>query len=62
MLTINMEHLYIQYIFYVLKFFIISEKKKNLLPLTILNKIVKYIDSYHIQQSFDPYITIQYSN
>ena len=61
MLTINMEHLYIQYIFYVLKFFITFEKK-NLLPLTILNKIVKYTDSYHIQQFFDPHITIQYSN
>ena len=63
MLTINMEPLYIQYIFYELNFSLFLKKKKRiLLLLTILNKIVKYTDSYHIQQVFDPHITIQYSN
>ena len=48
--------------FLCVKFFFIFEKKKYLLLLTSLNKIVKYTDSCHIQQSFDPHITIQYSN
>ena len=62
MLTINMEHLYIQYIFYELNFSLFKKKKRISLLLTILNKIVKYTDSCHIQQFFDPHITIQYSN
>ena len=64
MLTINMEHLYIQYIFYELNFslFFVLKKKRFLLLLAILNKIVKYTDSCHIQQFFDPHITIQYCN
>ena len=62
MLTINMEHLYIQYIFYELNFSLFLKIRRILLLLTMLNKIVKYIDSCHIQQFFDPHITIQYSN